>query len=144
MLSQLRCFYGARCSCVRYMTAAKVLDTISRLPGCSGEASAAMSAIPPVEMTDAPSLLRLPEADCPLIWAWLPRSTRPRSWGSVEGPFVPLECNLHGHPLAVLLWKGTFENILLDECWDKVFGLECSHITENMVCLLQKTSTIPK
>ena len=36
------------------MTAAKVLDAISRLPGCSGQASHAVSAFAPVEMTDAP------------------------------------------------------------------------------------------
>ena len=101
------------------MTAGKVLDTNSRLLGRSGEAIDAVSACAPVEITDAHSLLQLCEADCPMIWVRLPRSTRPKSWGSAEGPVVQLECNLHGHPLAVLLWKGTCENILLDEDWEQ-------------------------
>ena len=54
-----------------------------------------------------------------MIWIPLPRSTRPKSWDSTEGPVVPLECNLHGHLLAVLLWKRTIENILLDEDWEQ-------------------------
>ena len=47
------------------MTVAKVLDVISRLPGCSGHASDAVSAYTQVEMKDAPELLHLSEEDCP-------------------------------------------------------------------------------
>ena len=40
------------------MTAAKVMDVISRLPGCSGQAADAVSAYTQVKMEDAPSLLK--------------------------------------------------------------------------------------
>ena len=40
------------------MTAAKVMDIISRLPGCSGQAADAVSACTQVKMEDAPTLLK--------------------------------------------------------------------------------------
>ena len=40
------------------MTAAKVMDIISRLPGCDGEAVDAISAYTQVKMEDAPKLLK--------------------------------------------------------------------------------------
>ena len=42
------------------MTAAKVTDVISRLPGCSGQAADAVSAYTQVKMEDAPKLLQIP------------------------------------------------------------------------------------
>ena len=38
------------------MTAAKVMDIISRLPGCAGQATDAVSAYTQVKMEDAPKL----------------------------------------------------------------------------------------
>ena len=43
------------------MTAAKVMDIISRLPGCSGQAADAVSAYTQVKMEDAPTLLKKSE-----------------------------------------------------------------------------------
>ena len=40
------------------MAAAKVMDTISRLPGCDGQAADAVSIYTQVKMEDAPKLLR--------------------------------------------------------------------------------------
>ena len=42
------------------MTAAKVMDIISRLPWCAGQAADAVSAYTLVEMEDAPKLLKIP------------------------------------------------------------------------------------
>ena len=39
------------------MTAAKVMDIISRLPGCAGQAADAVSAYTQVKMEDAPKLI---------------------------------------------------------------------------------------
>ena len=50
------------------MTAAKVMDIISRLPGCAGQAADAVSAYTQVRMKDAPKLLKIPESECPDIW----------------------------------------------------------------------------
>ena len=42
------------------MTAAKVMDIISRQPGCAGQAADAVSAYTQVKMEDAPKLLKIP------------------------------------------------------------------------------------
>ena len=76
------------------MTAAKVMDVISRLPGCAGQAADALSAYTQVKMEDAPSLLEIPKSECPDIWILLPKLKWPESWPSMEDPVVPLERNV--------------------------------------------------
>ena len=95
------------------MTAAKVMDIISRWPGCAGQAADAVSVCTQVKMEDAPKLLKIPKSECPDIWIRLPRHKWPKSWSSMEETVVPLERNLYGHPLAGLLWERQFEKILL-------------------------------
>ena len=107
------------------MTAAKVMDIISRLPGCSGQAADAVSAKTQVKMEDAPKLLKIPKSEYPDIWIRLPRHTWLKSWSSMEDPVVPLERNLYGHPLAGLLWERQFEKILLKYGWEKFSNWEC-------------------
>ena len=55
------------------MTAAEVIDIISRLPGCDGQAADAVSAYTQVKMEDAPKLLKIPKSECPDIWIRLPK-----------------------------------------------------------------------
>ena len=55
------------------MTAAKIIDIISRLPGCDGQAADAVSAYTQVQMEDAPKLLNIPKSECSDIWIRLPR-----------------------------------------------------------------------
>ena len=107
------------------MTAAKDVDIISRLPGCTGQAADAVSAETQVKMDDAPSFLKIPKSECPDIWIRLPRHKRPESWSSMEDPVVPLERNLHGHPLAGLLWERQFEKVLLVKRWENFPNWEC-------------------
>ena len=95
------------------MTAAKVMDIISRLLGCAGQAADAVSACTQVKMEDAHKLSNIPKSECPDIWIRVPRHKWPKSWSSIEDPVVPLGRNLHGHPLAGLLWERQFEKILL-------------------------------
>ena len=111
-----------------HMTAANIMDIISRLPGCDGQAVDAVSAYTQVKMKDAPKLLKNPKSQCPDIWIRLPRHKWPKSWSSMEDPVVPLERNLFGHPLAGLLWERQFEKILLKHGWEKVSNWECSFV----------------
>ena len=104
------------------MTAAKVMDIVSRLPGSAGQAADAVSAFTQVKMEDASKILKIPKSECPDIW---PRHKWPTSWSSMEDPVVPLERNLYGHPLAGLLWERQFEKILLQHGWEKVSTWEC-------------------
>ena len=82
------------------MRAAKVMDIMSRLPGCSGQAADTVSANTQVKMEDASTSLKIPKSECPDIWVRLPKHKWPKSWSSMEDPVVPLERNLYGHPLA--------------------------------------------
>ena len=107
------------------MTAAKIMDIISRLPGCDGQAADAVSAYTQVKMEDAHKLLKIPKSECPDIWIRLPRHKWPNSWSSMEDPVVPLERNLYGHPLAGLLWERQFEKVLLKHGWEKIPNWEC-------------------
>ena len=107
------------------MTAAKIMEIISRLPGSDGQAADAVSAYTQVKMEDAHKLFKIPKSECPDIWIRLPRHKRPKSWSSIEDPVVPLERNLYGHLMAGLLWERQFEKILLKHGWEKIPNWEC-------------------
>ena len=107
------------------MTAAKVMDIISRLPGCAGQAADVVSDYTQVKLEDAPKLYKIPKSECPDIWIRLPRHKWPKSWSSMEDPVVPLERTLYGHPQAGLLWERQFENILLKHGWEKISNWGC-------------------
>ena len=49
------------------MTAAKIMDIISRLPDCDGQAADAVSAHTKFKMEDALKLLKIPKSECPDI-----------------------------------------------------------------------------
>ena len=112
---------GSRAS---QMTAANVMDIVSRLPGCSGQAADAVSAKTQVRMEDTPTLLKIPKSECPDVWIRLPKHKWPKSWSSVEDPVVSLERKLYGHPLVGLLWERQFEKVLLEHRWEEVLDLE--------------------
>ena len=96
------------------MTAAKIMDIISRLPGCDGQAVDGVSAETQVKMEDAHKLLKIPKIGVSRhLDSSLPRHKWPKSWSSMEDPVVPLERNLYGHPLAGLSWERQFEKILM-------------------------------
>ena len=91
--------------------AAKVMDILTRLPRCAGQAADAISAYDRVKMEDAPSLFKIPKSKCPDIWIHLPKHNWPKSRSSTEDPVVPLERNLYGHPLR----KRLFSSVYVDD-----------------------------
>ena len=107
------------------MTAANVMDIISRLPGCAGQAADAVSAYTQVKMEGAPTLLKIPESECPDVWIRLPKHKWPKSLSSMEDPVIPLERKLYGHPLAGLSRERQFEKVQLKYGWRKVSNCEC-------------------
>ena len=107
------------------MTAAKDMDIISRLRGSARQVADAVSVYTWVKLEDAPTLLKIPNSECPDIWIRLPRHKWPKSWSSMEDPVVPLERNLYVHLLASLLRERQFEKILLQHGWEKVSNWEC-------------------
>ena len=106
------------------MTAAQVMDIISRLPGCAGQAADAVSAYTQVKMEEASTLFKFPKSECPDIWIRVPKHKWPKSWSGMEDPVILLERNLYGHPLAGLSWKRQFEKVLLEHGWEKVSNWE--------------------
>ena len=84
-------------SSASHMTAAKVLDVISGLPGCAGLASDVLSAYTHMKIEGTPELLRLPESDCPAIWTCRPRPRRPNSWDKIQDPVVTRKRNFYEH-----------------------------------------------
>ena len=107
------------------MTAAKIMDIISRIPGCVGQAADAVSAETQVTMEDVPKVLKIPKSVCPDNWIRLPRHKWTKSWSSMIDPGVPFERNLYVHLLAGLSWERQFEKILLEHGWEKVPIWEC-------------------
>ena len=105
------------------MTAAKVMDIISRLPGCDGQAADAVSAYTQVKMEDAHKLLKIPKSECPDIWIRPPPHKWPKS--CIEDPVVLFERNLYGHPVAGLFWEGHLRKSYQSTAGEKVSNKEC-------------------
>ena len=82
------------------MTAAKVMDIISRLPGCAGQAADAVSAYTQVKKDDAPKLLKIPKSECPDTWIRLPKHKWPKSWSSMADQLFVLN-----EIWTVILWQ---------------------------------------
>ena len=109
------------------MTAAKVMDVISRLPDCAGQAADAIPAYTQVKLEDAPKLLKKifkigmsRRVDTPSktqMAEIMVQYGRPSS--------VPFERNLCGHPPAGLLWERQFEEAFMELGWEKVSKWEC-------------------
>ena len=80
----------------------------------------------PLRMEDVPNFLIIPKSECPDFWIRLPRHKWPKSRSNTKIQWVPLKRNLHGHPLAGLLWERQFEEVLLLELgWVKAPTWEC-------------------
>ena len=79
------------------MTAAKVMDIISTLPGCAGQAADAVSAYTQVKMEDAPKLLKILKSECPDIWIRLPRHK--------YGPVWKIQSFLLSEICTAILWQ---------------------------------------
>ena len=83
------------------MTAAKIMDIISRLPGCDGQAADAVSACTQVKMEDAHNLLKITKSECPDIWIRLPRHKMAKN----HGPVWKIQSFLLSGICTVILWQ---------------------------------------
>ena len=93
-------------SSASHMTAAKVMDILSRLPRCAGQAADAVSAYTQVKMEDAHKLLKIPKSEFPDRWNHRP------VW-KTQSFFLIEIC-------AVILWQAIWENPIetrLGECF---------------------------
>ena len=83
------------------MTAAKIMDIISRLPGCDGQAADAVSAYTQVKMEDAHKLLKVPKSECPDIFGFVYHDTN----GQNHGPVWKTQSFLLNEICMVILWQ---------------------------------------
>ena len=82
------------------MTAAKVMDIISRLPGCDGQAADAVSAYTHVKMEDVHKLLKIPKSECP-FFEFVYHDTN----GLNHGPVSKTQLFLLNGICMVILWQ---------------------------------------
>ena len=118
------------------MTAAKIMDIISRLPGCDGQAADAVSAYTQVKMEDAHKLLKNSKIGVSqTFWIRLPRHKWPKSVRSSFGRTVmgkaiwenPITARMgEGFPIgnahSYTVKKGLFLSVYVDDiklAWKK-------------------------
>ena len=107
------------------MTAAKIMDIISRLPGCDGQAADAVSANTQVRMEDAHKLLKIAKSECPDIWIRQPRHKWPKSWSSMEDPVCSSRTESVRSSFGRTIMERQCDKILLKYGWEKVSKWEC-------------------
>ena len=108
------------------MTAAKIMDIFSRLPGCDGQAADAVSAYTQVKMEDAHKLFKKIQNRSVQTFGFVYHDTNGQNRGPVwKTQSFLLKGICTGHPLAGLLCKRQFEKILLKHGWEKVPHWEC-------------------
>ena len=84
------------------MTATKVMDIKSRLPGCSGQAADAVSAYTQVKMEDAPTLLKKIQSQNAQIFGSVYHDTN----GQNHGPVWKIQWFFLKGICTVILWQG--------------------------------------
>ena len=95
------------------MTAAKVMDIISRLPGCDGQAADAVSAYTQVKMADAPKLLKIPNRNVQTCGFVYHDTNRPN-----HGPVWKTQSFLWSEIFMVILWQDCYgKGNLRKSCW---------------------------
>ena len=101
-----RAVFSEQGSSVAHMAAAKFIDAIAHMPGCSGEDSDAVGAYTQIRLSEAARLLGI--GVLPETWITIPKNRQPKEWSHIENPVCPLLVNLYGPPLAGLMWdKGS-------------------------------------
>ena len=85
------------------MTAAKVMDIISRLPGCDGQAADAVSAYTQVKMADAHKLLKIPNRNVQ-TFEFVYHDTSGQSHGAVSKS----QSFLLSEICTVILWQDCY------------------------------------
>ena len=82
------------------MTAAKIMDIISRLPGCAGQAADAVSACTQVKKEDAPKLLKIPNRNVQTF-----RFVYHDTIGRSHGPVWKTQSFFLNEIYMVILWQ---------------------------------------
>ena len=90
-------------SSVSQMITAKVMDIISRLLGCAGQAADAVSVFTKVKFEDDPTLMKILKFECLDIWICLPRTNSLN-----HGPVWKIQSFLLSEICMVFLWQDSY------------------------------------
>ena len=113
-------------SCASQMTAVKVMDIISRLPGCAGQAADAVSAYTQGKNGRCINVFKKCRFRMSRHFGYVYHNTNGQNHGPAwKTQFVPLGRNLYGHSLTSLLWERHFEKVLFEHGWEKVPNWGC-------------------
>ena len=121
------------------MTAAKIMDIISRLSGCDGQAADAVLAFTQVKMEDAHNLKNTKIGVSRHLDSSIPTQMA-KVMVLYENPVVPPERNLYGHPFDRTIMGKAIWKILLKHGWEKIpnweclFRTSCERIFHKCVC----------
>ena len=107
------------------MTAAKIMDIISRLPGCDGQAADAVSAYTQVKMEDVHKLMKIPNRNVQTL-GFVYHDTN----GQSHGPVWKTQSFFLSEICMVILWqdyygKGNLFKSYLKHGWEKIPNWEC-------------------
>ena len=87
------------------MTAAEVMDIISRLPGCAGQAADAVSACTLAKNGRCSKIFENSQIWNAQTFGFVYHDANgPKSWSSMEDPVVPLESEI----CTVILWEDCY------------------------------------
>ena len=107
------------------MTAATVMDIISRLPGCSGQAVDAVYRLYAGQNGRCTNIIENSKVRASRHLDTSTEAQMAQITSDMEDPVGLLERNLYGDPLAGLSREKQFEKVLLQHGWEKVLNWEC-------------------
>ena len=84
----------------RYIKAARVMDVLSRLPGCAGQAADTVSANTQIQMEDAPTLFKKIQSQNVQMFGYVNQNTN----GQNHGPAWKSQSFLLSEICTVILW----------------------------------------
>ena len=115
---------GKQGASVSHMMAARVWDVVSRLPGCSGQASDAVSPKTQVKMEDAAEVPHLSEEELSKDLDQNTESKRTTTLGLNCRSSSTAGAQSVRSPTGLDSEGRTFEKVLIEEGWDKAPGCE--------------------
>ena len=119
------------------LTAAKIMDIISRLPGCDGQAADAVSLYTQVKMEDAHEIIKKFPNRSVQTFGFVYHDTKGQNHGPVwKTQLFLLSGICTVILLAGLLWEMQFEKLLLQHGWEKVSKLGMSFCSSSKRIIL--------
>jgi hypothetical protein len=104
-----------------FLSASKLCDAVSLLPGCQGQQSDAPSAYTQSKLGTGMRGAYI------VTWVELPRSQWPKSWIAAghRRPCCQLRLSLYGHPMSGKYWENHFTEKLKSVGFEPITGWEC-------------------